>query len=47
MLTEQQIGQAMYWYIKGYDLITIAQHFGVSRDQLARAIHKINPYIGW
>jgi predicted DNA-binding protein YlxM (UPF0122 family) len=40
MLTEGQRKLALDWYIKGFDLITIAQHFGISRDDLARELRR-------
>lgn len=30
--------QAIAWYVKGYDLITIAQHFGVSVEELCEVM---------
>lgn len=42
VLTPAQRSQALYWYtVCGYDLGTIAQEFGITRDQLARALRNI------
>jgi hypothetical protein len=39
MLNSEQRQLALDWYVqKGYDLITIAQHFGLTRDQLAHEL---------
>ena len=31
--------QAIAWYVKGMDLITIAQHYGVTVEELRRVMH--------
>lgn len=33
-LTDADRAQALEWYVKGFDLITIAQHFGVHVEVL-------------
>lgn len=36
LLSEAQKKQAIQWLANdGYDLVTVAQHFGLTRDQLA------------
>lgn len=38
-MTELEKTQALIWYaVEGYDLITIAQHFGITQEQLAREL---------
>ena len=40
ILTESQKSLALRWYTnEGYGLSTIAQHFGMSRDQLASQLN--------
>lgn len=42
MLNETQRKLALYWYaVEGFDLVTIAQHFGLTRDQLANEISTV------
>lgn len=39
MLNDEQKKQAIDWYAnKGFDLSTIAQHFGLTRDELIKEI---------
>jgi len=39
MLNDAQKALALEWYArKGYDLQTIAQHFGLDQDQMAREL---------
>lgn len=39
MLNDQQKALALHWYAqKGYDLQTIAQHFGLTQEQMAREL---------
>lgn len=33
-MTEASKKQALTWYVQGFDLITIAQHFGVGVEEL-------------
>jgi hypothetical protein len=39
LMTNVEIKQAVTWYVAGYDLTTIAQHFGLTRDGLAKVIN--------
>jgi uncharacterized protein YidB (DUF937 family) len=42
MLNEDQRAQALEWYAKGTaDLQTIAQHFGLTTEELARELHSV------
>lgn len=39
MLNDQQKAMALDWYAReGYDLQTIAQHFGLTQEQMAREL---------
>jgi len=38
-MSQQDKAQALRWYVQGIDLITIAQHFGVSVETLRVALH--------
>lgn len=41
MLNSEQKAMALDWYAhKGFDLQTIAQHFGLTQEQLARELMK-------
>lgn len=40
-MTEQEKKQAIQWLCKNYDLVTVAQHFGLTRDELAREIRTV------
>ena len=43
LLSEQDRKQALKWYAQnGYDLQTIAQHFGLTVDQLKRELNRDN-----
>ena len=42
MLNDEQKKQALQWYISGIDLVTIAQHFGITRDELSSSINNVN-----
>jgi DNA-binding transcriptional regulator LsrR (DeoR family) len=39
MLNDQQKSLAIYWYShKGYSLQTVAQHFGLTQEQISREL---------
>lgn len=43
MLTDEQRAEALKWYSKGTaNLQTIAQHYGLTVEQLARELRTIN-----
>jgi hypothetical protein len=39
MKTDSIRKQALQWYIQGYDLQTIADHFKISKDQMKRILN--------
>lgn len=38
-MTNDERKQAIEWLVKGYDMITIAQHFNMTRAEFARALN--------
>ena len=40
-LSPEDRKQAIAWYAKGFDLITIAQHFGVDTETLRKSLHNV------
>jgi len=38
-MTETERSEAVDWLVKGYDIITVAQHFDMTRDELARELN--------
>jgi len=41
-MTELEKTQALIWYaVEGYDLATIAQHFGITKEQLAPELRRM------
>jgi hypothetical protein len=43
-MNKKDRAQALDWYaVKNYDLTTIAQHFGMTRDELARELRTVEP----
>src|SRR5574343_996844 len=41
-LTKQDRKTALHWYaVKGYDLITIAQHFGLTLDEIKSELNNV------
>ncbi len=38
-MTTADLKQALNWYISGYDLQTIADHFKISKNQLKRFLN--------
>jgi uncharacterized protein YjcR len=40
-MTDQSKKQALQWYVQGCDLITIAQHFGVTVETLKDNLRRL------
>ena len=38
-LTAEQVIQARRWYVQGYNLSTIAQHFDIHPDEMREYLH--------
>ena len=37
-MSAQDRAQALRWYVQGFDLVTIAQHYRMTTEELAQAL---------